>query len=124
TSRITTATCTACPPDGLISLAVAETAASAARRSARSCSLPSISSVSFLLPASASCPTSHPQGRQQEHHVSSLPATVQLSGIPDLAVTPSFQLNDEDLVARFTLTAKRSPELDTNPHLHVSLLSV
>ena len=60
TSLITIATCPACsPPDGLISSAVAQTAASAARRSARSCSLPSISSVSFLRPASASCSTSH-----------------------------------------------------------------
>jgi len=48
------------PPDGLISWAVAQTAASAVRRSARSCSLPSTSSVSFLRPASASRPTSHP----------------------------------------------------------------
>ena len=46
-----------------------------ARRSARSWSLPRTSSVSFLRPASASCPTSHPTKVINDKHTSSLPAT-------------------------------------------------
>jgi ATP dependent DNA ligase domain len=78
TSLITIATCSAClTPDGLVSTAVAHTAAPAARRSARSCSLPSISSVSFLRPASANCSTSHCPKASATNTTNTTPAVCQ-----------------------------------------------
>jgi hypothetical protein len=117
TSLITMATCSACsPPDELISSAVTQTAASAARRSARSCSLPSISSVSFLRPASASCSTSHtPRASAMNttpivcRHCAAFRNSAPASPPPAALATQRLQPNDESWLQRFGRRSNTSP---------------
>ena len=85
------ASCLACSADRFISAAVSCTASTAALRSARSWSLPSTSTVSFLRPASASSPTSQAPRSSTTNTtlvVSGQRAPVRYFSAPQVPATP------------------------------------